>query len=246
MPVKRPTLLIVSPHPDDAFLSLGGWIQTQTRYDVVVWNLFSVQNYSLLDKDEKRAQERILDEERQVAKKAGVCVYFEALAEAGLRGYGRLSDMLGFTAVGSVEPELQREIKTRFLKLTMENEFRGFLLPLGVGGHIDHVLARDVLSAISSVVKKNRVFFYEELPYAQNASWLSRCLAWFEQADGPLSVHLIDVEDCLEQKAALLALYRSQLKQRDIRRIVSYNKSHTRLGARERVWSHKKTDLCLQ
>jgi LmbE family N-acetylglucosaminyl deacetylase len=94
--MDKGSTLILSPHPDDVAYSLGAsvsmWSQTRT---INVWNVFSKQDYTVLNMSSKQAQEQIIREEKEAALSLQYEQEFCDLPEAGLRGYKRLRDIFG-------------------------------------------------------------------------------------------------------------------------------------------------------
>src|SRR5262245_50847706 len=111
------TVLIVSPHPDDAAISLGASLLRFRRLETTVWNIFSCQSYSLIDRDPRRARERILQEEEEASAALGTRVVMGDLPEAELRGYARLSDRVGHQERTMFAREGERDVLDRVIAL---------------------------------------------------------------------------------------------------------------------------------
>jgi LmbE family N-acetylglucosaminyl deacetylase len=140
------------------------------------------------------------------------------LPDAAFRGYEGDTQLLGPPREDDPPPlaVLRREI----LRLEPQQVY----FPLGIGGHVDHVLCRDVASALLAEPRgwvmptpdmAGVMSFYEDLPYA-----------WWDdfqgQADLPAAVTTLpvgtalearyaDISDVLERKAAGVAVYGSQV-----------------------------------
>jgi LmbE family N-acetylglucosaminyl deacetylase len=140
------------------------------------------------------------------------------LPDASFRGYAGDDELLSAPREDDEAPValLRREI--------MRLEPQQVYFPLGIGGHVDHVLCRDVALALLAEPRgwvmptpdlAGVVSFYEDFPYA----W------WHDfhgQADLPpamdglpsgtaLEARYADISDMLERKAAGVAVYGSQV-----------------------------------
>ena len=107
------------------------------------------------------------------------------------------------------------------------------LLPLGLGGHVDHLLVRE---ACSSLDKDNPRVYYEDLPYAESLTEdeIVRTARGF---DPGLEPHLFSIRKSLARKVENLRLYKSQVGAKEVERVSRYA---TRLGDNldpfERLW----------
>jgi LmbE family N-acetylglucosaminyl deacetylase len=231
----------VSPHPDDAALSLGASLLRFRGFETTVWNVFSCQSYSLIDRDATRAREQILEEEREAAAALGVRVVMGGFPEAELRGYARLSNRLGHDQRTPAARPGERDVLDRVTaalgRLIDELDPDGVGAPLGIGGHIDHLLAREaVLIALCATETTRTVFFYEELPYALNPSWIDGPRAELEARGVRLAERLVHASRFLDEKQRVLQVYRSQLRGRDVRQVIAHARSLGARGGAEKIW----------
>lgn len=162
--------------------------------------------------------ERRVEEERY-AYFAEASIVFLDLPDAVFRGYGSDDELLGAPRLDDTAPvDLLRREATRL-------EPQKLYVPLGIGGHVDHQLMRDVgLELLGDATRwtmpgpewAGRVVFYEDFPYA----WWND----FRQLDDlppgylaglPESVSLAaeyaDISDQIERKITGISLYESQL-----------------------------------
>ena len=161
---------------------------------------------------------RKLEEERY-AFFAEASVIFLDLPDAVHRGYEGDDQLLGEVREDDVAPyELLRSEIVR-----LEPQLVYF--PLGVGGHVDHQLCREVGVALLSERRRwvmpgpsfvGRLSFYEDFPYAWWSGFSSPADLPAEALAGvPPDVQLTptfaDVSDQLEQKIRGISLYESQL-----------------------------------
>jgi LmbE family N-acetylglucosaminyl deacetylase len=110
--------------------------------------------------------------------------------------------------------------------------------PLGIGSHVDHVL---VHRAARAVVPRERLWFYEDFPYAE--SWRVRRRALAQRAGWETRAEPVDERD-LDAKCRAIACYVSQTgavwgdaveRERRLRRF------HRRRGG-ERLWRSPAPD----
>jgi LmbE family N-acetylglucosaminyl deacetylase len=164
------------------------------------------------------AQRRLEDE--RFAAFAEASIVWLNLPDAVFRGYEGDDQLLGAPRADDAAPvELLRREVGRL-------EPSRVYLPLGIGGHVDHRLARDVGIALLAdtagwvmpgIDYPGRIVFYEDFPYA-----------WWEDfgrlddlpggglaglpAGVSVSAEFADVADQLERKIRGIALYESQIE----------------------------------
>ena len=163
------------------------------------------------------AQRRLEDE--RYAAFAEVSFVWLDLPDAVFRGYEGDDQLLGSPRADDPAPVdlLRREIARL--------EPSRLYLPLGIGGHVDHQLARDAGIALLRDARawvmpgpdySDRIAFYEDFPYA-----------WWEDfgrledmpvgslagipADISLTAEFADIGDMLERKIQGILLYESQI-----------------------------------
>lgn len=229
-------ILVISPHPDDAAFSLGGFLLQNAQESILVWDVFSEQQYSICQ-GKYDEQEQILMEEQFAMEQLHANVILAGLPEAGMRGSQKLSDILNRTISTKEEP-LLKEVKAQFAKVVEQESPDEIYLPLGSGRHIDHLIVREaVIEYLQEKQKNEAVWLYEEFPYSLNADWveiaLKDCSAYHLQKE-----HL-DVTGMEERKAEVIRLYKSQIREREIKKIISYACSIEAEKMIERVWRYR-------
>jgi LmbE family N-acetylglucosaminyl deacetylase len=216
------TILVLSPHLDDAVLSLGGMMahKVSQGYSVVVYNLFCAPYHGPLSPAAQRLHEGWgdpeditalrLQEDRQALEVIGAqqiigdardLIYRQSLQGTWL--YTNMEEIQG-----ERNPEDNALVDSYFRKLSsmFSRDKFDIFTPLGVGGHIDHMLAFDIgvhLHKAGYAIK-----FYEDLPYAMREDYLNARLT---QIEGMLSsVELFPLE-MLARKIEALHFYQSQI-----------------------------------
>jgi LmbE family N-acetylglucosaminyl deacetylase len=161
---------------------------------------------------------RRLEDERFAAFSEVSIVWLD-LPDAVFRGYEGDDELLGEPRADDLPPAdiLRREIA----RLEPQRVY----LPLGIGGHVDHQLARDAGIALLHDARRwvmpgpeyvGTIAFYEDFPYA----WWEEFTRLEELPGGglpnlPAGVSLTpefaDISDQLERKVRGIALYESQI-----------------------------------
>ena len=159
--------IIFSPHCDDAALALGAAIRDGRLGEVSVVVVFSRSRYTIIEQDtanEHVATSIRIAEEKKAAEYFGYSVCFWDYPEPVLRSVPVFSP--------GREPELESIIMRRIRATIQEGALLFF--PLGLGNHRDHeLLNRAGLSVDQDVC--NRVYIYEDLPYAGSVSIEELC-----------------------------------------------------------------------
>jgi LmbE family N-acetylglucosaminyl deacetylase len=234
--VQRVQNIIVSPHPDDAALSCAG--EMLFTDGVLVLNVFSRTawwRFPYGPADLPKIQAARDMEEDLVSRLSGAEVRGLGLPEALLRGH-RMEEV--FTATPDRrDEEVVRNVTEAVAKLAREHPAARWYLPLGVGGHVDHRIARDAAFEGLGEVERARVHFYEDLPYAAKGEKTD----FFEKrSDLQLSREMMtstDVEDLLDWKVELLRAYWSQLTWGQIEDVRKYGREQ---GGTEVTWGFEE------
>lgn len=198
--------LIVSPHLDDAWFSLGGSLnEWRKRNEVVlVVDVFSIQSWTMYeDLPLSHAVSVRKREERLNARRDGVRLKFLDLREGLLRGYPlQFPQAVNWT----IDLETLDHIVTGLGKVIRAYEPNAIYFPLGIGGHVDHLLVREVSTILGSSFRLDdiNIQFYEDLPYA---SYCGLPTAFIKEHDLSPVLQQIDIEHKLDS----IRNYRSQI-----------------------------------
>jgi LmbE family N-acetylglucosaminyl deacetylase len=216
------TILVLSPHLDDAVLSLGGMMAEKVKagQSVLVYNLFCAPYHGPLSPAAQRLHEGWgdpeditalrLEEDRRALELIGAqqiigdardLIYRQSMQGDWL--YSSMEDIQG-----ERNPEDNALVSAYFSRLSgmFSKEKFEISAPLGIGGHIDHVLTYD----IGVLLHQNEycVKFYEDLPYALREDYLSARLASIPKMDS--EIMLFHLEQ-LDIKIEALHCYQSQI-----------------------------------
>lgn len=164
------------------------------------------------------ARRRVEDE--RFAYFAEASIVFLDLSDAVFRGYEGDDQLLGTPRADDVAPFeiLRREIA----RLEPQKVY----LPLGVGGHVDHQLCRDVGIRLLNESRRwvmpgpeyaGSVVFYEDFPYAywndfRRLADLGADVLAGLPADVSIYPTYADITDQLERKITGISLYESQIE----------------------------------
>jgi LmbE family N-acetylglucosaminyl deacetylase len=157
---------------------------------------------------------RRLEDERY-AYFAEASVIFLDLPDAVYRGYDGDTELLG--GARDDDPAPLELLRSEIARL----EPQMIYFPLGIGGHVDHQLCRDVGLALLAEGRRwvmpgpgyvGRVSFYEDFPYAW---WGQGAASDGARLDLPVGVEVeaqySNITDVLDRKAAGIRVYASQL-----------------------------------
>ncbi|MEY8534837.1 PIG-L family deacetylase [Blautia pseudococcoides] len=226
--------LIISPHPDDAAFSLGGFILKYQGNNFVIWDVFSNQNYTITKKH-THMNDIMLEENRAISY-MGCEVIYSHLPEIQMRENIPLSKILN-SQLTEKEKFLITIIKNEISRICKEWKIDEIYIPMGCGKHIDHLIVKEALFQFAKENHKTIQFYiYEELPYALNSEWRDISLSVFIRDNYDLEVILINISDYIKQKEHLLKIYRSQIGTTMINRIINYAQSFSKHMSAERIW----------
>jgi len=164
--------LILSPHRDDAVLCLGGSLQIRPSRTVVV-TLFSqtawtkVGGWGGQQKAGKVTRLRASEDRRALRILGSPQQRALGLKEALFRGYRYEDTVFG----GKVAPQdiIAASVRHRLTTLIASLRPSLILAPLGLGGHVDHIITCSAALEVAHA-SNTSVALYEDLPYAATLS----------------------------------------------------------------------------
>jgi LmbE family N-acetylglucosaminyl deacetylase len=254
------TPVVVSPHPDDAALALGGTLALRGGR---VLDVFSIETWTKEPYYAARPEltsRLLLDEESVACRVLGVEAELLGFVDAADRPRWRdrffTDDVLSDRSTRE-EPDLVEELTNRLAKALVGAA--EVYVPLGVGGHVDHLACREAVIALVArgELTGSRVVFYEDQPYSlfsrstltdEVARGLAPRLAAVGLGEpGPELVPL-DATAVLTKREALRA-YRIQVRQGVLRRLArrdSVLAADSGHPAAERIWRVGDVDTVSQ
>jgi LmbE family N-acetylglucosaminyl deacetylase len=238
--------LVLSPHFDDAALSIGGALEAGAFPDpVCIYSVFGVSNYTRnrFHAGWRRVTSLRRREEKRYAAALGAICAFAEFQEAALRIGSDFPSL--FRCRGNAYPLKPARFDRAMRDIVLEYRPRLLLCALGIGDHWDHLL-------VYRAVRKMRlglrlpVLFYEDLPYAERLGphSVERTVALL----GP-RFHSITIPIDLDAKCAGLTCYASQLGNDDTHRVRKYAwdlaKRTGAKGPSERLWTSTPAIIAL-
>jgi len=243
-PTGRRRILVIEPHMDDAALSVGGTMSLRrNECEFTVLSLAGVSNFTsyyevdreFFDIAEVTALRKA--ESALFLKHVGGHHLTLDLLEAPLRYRNARWTLDWFRqhrdamwalvarSPGSGELEEWTGALERFFTSFESDEI---WIPLGVGNHVDHQLARDACLRVlrrPGLIKAHKVRFYEEMPYTLNwPGHANRVIETLRNAGARIEPECVDITEAMAEKLQLLSIFGSQFKMNFIKPLVE--KSH--------------------
>lgn len=221
----KQTKVIISPHMDDAALSMGGNILRNDAKCKMITLFASNWTLAGIDDNPAKITNIRLSEEQKIVEKFNAEFVFGNFPEATMRGYNDWGMKCNLQKDAKLLGKIINLINTN---IDAEDEI---YLPAAIGEHVDHVL---VFETIPSLKSKN-IKIYEDLPYATYGGTFERInkISHLYKT----TEKLINITDTIDKKLECLKLYQSQLTKNDIIKIKNYAKSIKKDGAfYERLW----------
>ncbi|MCQ9178135.1 PIG-L family deacetylase [Streptomyces sp. IBSBF 2953] len=234
-------LTVLSPHPDDAQLALGALL---ARFGGRVVDVFSHETWTRRPHYRSRpalASRLLLAEEHVACRVLGAELTVLGHTDAADRPAWRDGYFLGPQSVDTAratEPDLFERVAA---DLVAEVAGGGpVLVPLAVGGHVDHVLTRQAaLHLIAQrTLEPERVAFYEDMPYSLFADATAEAcrLAVGPEHVAPVPVLIPASEAAVRTKQEALWPYRLQVLEAVSKRIVRHGRQLGAPAWAERLW----------
>lgn len=227
--------IVVSAHPQDAAVGLGGQILQPGRGGWGVFEIFSQAGWWRFRRDPAdlpRIQFARDAEQELIARLSMVQLHRLEFPEAILRGYDPAEVNSGMSH--SSDQRIVATIHRETARLVAGHPQANWLLPLSVSGHIDRRLARDaVLEELQQQqVSSQHISFYDEdPPPARGATDLASIIP-----GRVLQPVLTDIRRQLRWKLELCSVYYSLLDDKRIEELADHAR---RLGtgrASEMTW----------
>lgn len=217
--------IYISPHLDDVVFSCGGrmWQQVRAGDDVAAVSIFAgvpdpgvpfspyAEDLHARWDQPVDAVKRRQEEDRQALAYLGVsavhwsykdCIYRRT--PAGHYAYASEEALWG--DIHPAEVDLIRELADRLGTLPLTPQ-AALYIPLAVGRHVDHRIARRAAEAYAVDHHPRDWIYYEDFPYAQEQASVRAALS-----EGRWKAELVSLsQHGLEAKIAAIAHYRSQI-----------------------------------
>lgn len=231
-------ILLVSPHADDVAYSLGGHLITGALPGkrcvlVTIFSLSDFAPYLLPPSGDLRVVSQVrADEDRRFAMLHDLQLIRLDHQEAPIRDSIRHVNDLFKNHLEIIDHPYLPQLRATIEGLLQLQRWSKVFGPLGLGGHVDHLLVREALDGLSR--KHGRLFFYEDLPYAGEITVEDYHSELFLLTAGMTSTSL-PPSDWLDPKLKCLELYGSQVADKDLCSVIEA----TDRANGERVWTHR-------
>ncbi len=204
-------ILILSPHIDDAFFSLGYLINHLYKkwHKITIINVFTKTNF-LLNKNDESAEFVRIQEEKQLGLKYPNITFINlGFKDAIIRWYNKNT----LFSLIAIKDDLEQIVQIKETLSTYINN-QIVLIPLWYWHHTDHVL-------ISYNLKywKN-TYYYEDLPYAVRNKKTDFAV-WQQQHMEKVGFNFITKDD-INAHLKNIKYYQSQLSEKHYNEIFNY------------------------
>lgn len=221
--LKNSTLTIISPHQDDAALSLSNFIMGHDLGNIRIINFFTISEYCPYANVSERRDIMALrhKEDREfISYKHNSTVDIIDLAEYDslIRlGISNMDDIFTTQTLSNADVSCLHS-----LHRNMAPHIKGrVFVPLAIGGHIDHILA--FLASISHFRCYNFVAFYLDVPYWLRTSIdvIKKHIHCIESLIGTILTPHASMVSPTWDKLKVSDIYKSQITRHEILEIVN-------------------------
>ncbi len=235
------SVLAISPHPDDAALSCGGFLRCLSGVEITLLTCFSHSIYAPFAGETPLTVESVhmirSSEDEEYAHRINASRLDLELQDVSLR-YSDYSDWL------QEKPKLD-ETFSKLTHLIVDvlslKSYALILSPLAIGQHVDHYFVREAVRQIG--LSHYQVLFYEDLPYGTRIGGVKAAFDYARKVF-PLGTCMnINITEFVKMKIADIGVYKSQIYSKDLRDVVEYAAELGGIDSyAERMWfAHKGT-----
>lgn len=228
-------IFLLSPHPDDIALSIGGLVDiyAQQGVECCLVNFFTESDYCLPSFQKVDITKQRAEEDSKFAKLFNLKRINFSLPDSSILEHTAQSEKL------CCPNDIRKsDLKRKLLYSINQFNPKKIFCPLGIGGHIDHRMVKEVVLDINDVTDK--LYFYEDLPYATNYS--DQDIKDIIKHTTPLKLtpSLIDITSSWSKKEMGILFYRSQIPYNIVLSIKEYASLLKHTGLFERIWQPEK------
>lgn len=223
-------ILVLEPHFDDTAYSMAGLLLSgMVADDVLVVTVFSRSEFApyaaISGVDQVSA--RRLEEHKKFCQKISVMDLALGYDEAPQRGWS-MDSIFDHLHSNDAEEDLKQSIMNDLLLLKEKFTPGKVYAPLGICGHIDHVIVRECAESVFA----STIHFYEDLPYAGEIN-RSEYNEWIKKLTGALYPAINPDVSRLGHRLEYLKMYSSQVAKKDLASVRNYLRMHPG----DRFWS---------
>ena len=249
--------IFLSPHPDDAVLSCGGWIDqlAQNGERPIVMTVFGGDRPAAVPLSDfarglharwqlgDDAPARRRDEDRAACDRLGCYLIHLPFADAVYRIdpltrrylYDSEEAIFGAVRDGEIIDRVAEAVQSRLQRASPN---AGLVVPLTAGGHVDHVITRLAAERLNA-----DLIYYEDYPYAEQPERMTQVWghadgaapAWVSETVGLSEAALqAKIEAFLQHRSQISTFYRDDEEVRQ--RMHAYAELVGQGQAAERYW----------
>lgn len=199
---KKNRAIVISPHRDDAAISIGDYVYTHFR-EVFVFNIFSKSVGTILNIPEKAVDEIRKKEDLEFKKRYGFKFIDFGMPDTSLRGV-KWNDYHA-----PVDKSILKEVRSKILSGIKEGDIpKTLFVPAAYGLHPDHYLCTlafsggellDMLSRFDFRIYCDQQYYHEGKAFHKGHDYLAK--------NGVLCSHKFDYKG----KRDMISIYKSQL-----------------------------------
>lgn len=194
--------IYLAPHPDDAALSYGGTIACRHKQGE---RQLVVTLCSAIPPSAESLWHQRLDEDERALRVLGVDYLLGGFLDAPFRhpAYGKDE---GLFAPPVVDDSMQRHVGQLLVALAEQNRQATLYSPLGVGSHVDHLIAFEAAQAARHFAE---VHHYEDFPYTVKDPGALKLR--LDELGNTLTAVVTDIRHGIQKKAEAVGQYSSQV-----------------------------------
>jgi LmbE family N-acetylglucosaminyl deacetylase len=227
-------LNVISPHQDDAALSLSLALAELVRCSILVRiiNCFTVTNFAPFKSGKTAADHLRTGEDQKFITELGGeidCIDLGHVDVLLRTGQGLRGIILGKAPTPADELEI-RELASHIRPIVKSD---ALILPLAADLHVDHYLARE---AALNLCSSRPWGIYEDLPYTarmRESDIRAKILQLSRRLNTNLHPVLLGRGHSLELKRRCISCYPSQVAERTVQRVLDFSR---RYDGAERLW----------
>jgi ubiquinone/menaquinone biosynthesis C-methylase UbiE/LmbE family N-acetylglucosaminyl deacetylase len=224
--LRASDFIFLSPHFDDAVLSCGAllcWLKSmkKTIYIITIFTQasskpYSPQALSFLEGCHSTNADALFrqrkNENNDVGERIGATIINLNYTDAAWRKKNGTNTQFVYPnaqtqfsgSIPTLDSGVLLSVEKAITKTLCDLNKKSFVLfaPLGIGGHIDHVITNTIVNNL----KIEKTIFWEDFPYNTDAKKRANFLSGHKALS-----EVFDIRTKLEDKNTLIRLYRSQL-----------------------------------
>lgn len=223
------SVVVVSPHPDDAALSCGGLLLSLPPINLTLLTVFG-QSRWMLGMDDRDVPADVVTalrskEDRAYADLLGANLVTLDAQDSSLRGYDSVTECGDGPLDRSASEHVQGLLAESLNRIRPDCVFG----PAAIGQHVDHRLVSAGLASLSRCYPWSLVLF-EDLPYAALDTGSAARLSSIDPGV------IVSIDASMDRKLEMLRIYCSQIDESTIASIAKHSSRQAKGRFVERFW----------